>query len=443
MDIDVSLQYGIAMKSNTVQSLVYALVGICFLTFSIAFCSCSEHHTASGAFVTVWKGVKDSTLRIPIVGNYTVTWYAADTPNDRHTETVSISQEDAHSFPHPYTFTPPQDGEYVVEVSPEGVEYMQMGGLVRYGTFSTSFESVDTVSFGSALSLLSVLQFGKVRWKSMKAMFAGCENMTFADTIDTPDLSEVDDMQRMFSKCKVFNAPLEHWNVSGVADMYEMFYGCSTFNQPLAAWDVSRVENMRGMFYGCYTFNQPLEGWKVSHVTSMGGMFAGCSNFNHPLAAWDVSHVTNMEGMLAGCYAFNQPLEGWNVSRVTNMSGMFAGCYTFNQPLERWNVSHVTEMGAMFAGCSTFNHPLAAWDVSRVTDMNTMFLECRSFNQPLDAWNVSSVVNMEGMFQSSAFNQPLLHWKLNAEVYVFNMFHDCPAAKQPMVAKWKVAGYEL
>ena len=38
---------------------------------------------------------------------------------------------------------------------------------------------------------------------------------------------------------------------------------------------------------------------------------------------------------------------------------------------------------------------------------------------------------------------PLLHWKLNAEVYVFNMFHDCPAAKQPMVAKWKEAGYEL
>ena len=75
--------------------------------------------------------------------------------------------------------------------------------------------------------------------------------------------------------------------------------------------------------------------------------------------------------------------------------------------------------------------------------MNIMFLECSSFNQPLDAWNVSSVVNMEGMFQSSAFNQPLLHWKLNAEVYVFNMFSDCPAAKQPMVAKWKEAGYEL
>ncbi len=255
------------MKTQATWWLPTALILICCgVLLTAVACTSSNAKPSSGAFVTVWKGVKDSTLRIPIVGNYTVTWYAADTPNDRHTETVSISQEDAHSFTHPYTFTPPKDGEYVVEVSPEGVEYMRMGGLVRYGTFSTSFESVDTVSFGSALSLLSVLQFGKVRWKSMEAMFAGC---------------------------------------------------------------------------------------------------------------------------------------------------------------------------------STFNQPLAAWNVSRVTDMNIMFLECTSFNQPLDAWNVSGVVNMEGMFQSSAFNQPLLHWKLNAEVYVFNMFSDCPAAKQPMMAKWKEAGYEL
>ena len=52
-----------------------------------------------------------------------------------------------------------------------------------------------------------------------------------------------------------------------------MFYYCQDFNQPLDKWDVSNVEDMFRMFDNCKKFNQPLNSWNVSNVTNMSGMF--------------------------------------------------------------------------------------------------------------------------------------------------------------------------
>ena len=175
------------MKTQVTWWLTTALVLICFgVLWTFVACTSPNAKPTPGAFVTVWKGVAGEPLKIPIVGNYTVTWYAVDTPNERHTETVSISQEDAHSFTHPYSFTPPRDGEYVDEAGPEGVEYMRMWAQDREG---------EEYHFGSAKALLRVEQFGKVQWKNMKALFAGCENKAFVQTFDIPDLLKVFDMQ--------------------------------------------------------------------------------------------------------------------------------------------------------------------------------------------------------------------------------------------------------
>ena len=328
------------MKTQVTWWLPTALILICFgVLLSAVACTSSNAKPSSGAFVTVWKGVAGEPLKIPIVGNYTVTWYEATTPQDRHTETVSIIPESDTLFTHPYTFTPPRDGEYVVEAGPEGVEYMRMTAGKHWESKSTNYWTwgyyIDE-PFCSNLALLRVLQFGNVKWKSMKGMFVDCPRMNFADTIDTPDLAAVRDMQLMF-------------------------YGCQTFNSPLEHWDVSKVENMRSMFSECAAFNQPLAGWDVSHMTDMSAMFVNCSLFNQPLEAWDVSRVTDMSGMFAGCTAFNQPLERWNVGRVETMDYLLADCYAFNQPLERWDVSHVRSMGHLFSRCGAFNQPLAGW----------------------------------------------------------------------------------
>ncbi len=353
-------------------------------------------------FITKWQGEKGKELKIPIVGTYKMV-IKDGSGNEKINKTVTVADAD-----HPYVFTPTKDGTYTVAAGPEGVKSMQM---------KAEWEDDNWILLTSNDKLLEVLQFGTVKWESMKEMFKVCENMIFAAGIDTPDLSNVTDMQFMFSDCSSFNQSLNDWKVNNVTDMRWMFYGCSSFNQPLNNWNVSKVTNMAAMFDGCTSFNQPLNNWNVSKVTEMRFMFAGCTSFNQPIDNWKVDNVDNMSWMFSGCTSFNQPLNNWNVSNVTEMSSMFSDCTFFNQPLNSWNVSKVTEMSWMFHRCTSFNQPLNEWNVSNVTGMIAMFEGCSSFNQPLGNWNVSNVTDMTRMFEGcTSFNQQLGLWKIKTYI---------------------------
>ena len=273
-------------------------------------------------FITKWKGEAGKNIEIPIVGTYTLTWYNEATPNERHTEQVTVMREEdvegsQYSTPYaanPYTLTPPTDGVYVVEAGPEGVDGMLM---------------LFDLSEMTAPNLLSVEQFGDVVWKYLAYAFYGCRNMQFAKGIDTPNLSQCTSLSRMFLDCEHFNSPLEHWDVSHVTDMGMMFSRCRSFNQPLNGWNVGKVSDMLGMFEGCEKFNQPLASWSVSNVTTMEWMFKDCASFNQPLNTWDVSKVENMSRMFGNCTTFNQSLDAWeigNVFKEDGLLGIFSNC---------------------------------------------------------------------------------------------------------------------
>jgi surface protein len=52
-----------------------------------------------------------------------------------------------------------------------------------------------------------------------------------------------------------FNGDISRWNVSNVKDMESMFSFAKSFNQPIGDWDVSNVTNMRCMFFYADKFN--------------------------------------------------------------------------------------------------------------------------------------------------------------------------------------------
>jgi len=313
---------------------------------------CNGKHAAR-PFITKWQGTAGQELKIPILGTYTLTWYNATTPDDRHTEQVTVtSYIGKFDFEEtsPYSLTPPTDGVYVVEAGPEGVEGMLM-----------EFDS----HYDYANALISVVQFGDVVWKQLHNAFSWCVNMRFEEGIDTPNLSQCTSLEMMFRRCTTFNSSLAKWDVSKITNMNSMFEGCETFNQTLESWDVSHVTDMSRMFAECRSFNQPLEKWDVSNVNKMEGLFSNCVAFNQPLEKWDVSQVTDIFGMFQGCSRFNQPLEQWNVARVTNMSFLFYNCGAFNQSLEAWKVNplaHAEGMEAMFVGTPAAELPfIAKW----------------------------------------------------------------------------------
>ena len=61
-------------------------------------------------FITKWRGEAGKTIKIAAVGTYTLTWYNEATPNERHTEQVTVTtQMNKYEMEYctPHILTPP------------------------------------------------------------------------------------------------------------------------------------------------------------------------------------------------------------------------------------------------------------------------------------------------------------------------------------------------
>jgi surface protein len=346
------------------------------------------------------------------------------------------------------------------------------------------FQRIYFNNEGDKEKILSVDQWGKLKWRTMTKAFWGCSNLELHAT-DTPDLSNYDismvymfrgassmnqsindwntsrvvNTAAMFMDATSYNQPMDHWDMSHVTNTSSMFYRASAFDQDIGGWDVSHVTkmaqmfrdavafnhninswdtssvtNMRTMFLGAKQFNKPLGSWDTSSVTDMYAMFYGAENFNKSIETWNTAEVTNMAYMFRDAKAFNQKLNSWNTAKVTTMLGMFYGAESFDRVLNGWNTSNVTNMTDMFRGAKAFNHPLDHWDTSKVTSMRGMFRRAESFNSAIDGWNTSSVEDMRHMFRYAVvFNQPLNNWTDTSKVKWFNsMFQHASKFNQPL-----------
>jgi hypothetical protein len=72
----------------------------------------------------------------------------------------------------------------------------------------------------STLALKNVKEWGRVSWSSMEEMFNNCSNHNIIGKPEPPDLSNVTNMNDMFSNCGT-NGPenIGDWDVSNVTNM--------------------------------------------------------------------------------------------------------------------------------------------------------------------------------------------------------------------------------
>ncbi len=289
--------------------------------------------------------------------------------------------------------------------------------------------------FADNNKVLSIDQWGTIAWEILESAFYSCGSFTGYNATDTPDLSRVTDISRMFESSN-FNGNINNWDVSTVENMNRTFIGMSVFNQPLNDWDVSNVTTMRDMFLGTTEFNQPLDQWDVGNVTDMSRMFDGFNRdmlFNQNLNSWDVRKVEDMTSMFSKCVDYDQPMNDWQPESVRSMDEMFDEARSFNQDISSWDVSAVEQMNAMFRSAENFNQPLNLWNVSNVVLMQSMFAGASSFNQPLDNWNVVSTIDMQGMFFSAiAFDQNINPWNVTNVIDMSSMFEGALVFNSPM-----------
>ena len=108
----------------------------------------------------------------------------------------------------------------------------------------------------------------------MNGAFSGARNMVYNAT-DTPDLSGVTDMSRMFRYTTAFNGDLSSWDVSAVTDMSGMFaftpvipgvVGTISAQNSVTSTNPSTTSHLSPACPAC-VFNQPLD-WDVSPACS-------------------------------------------------------------------------------------------------------------------------------------------------------------------------------
>ena len=74
------------------------------------------------------------------------------------------------------------------------------------------------------------------------------------------------------------NCNMNSWDVSQVTDMERLFYLKSKFNADISAWNTSSVKYMSHTFSGATSFNADISGWDISSVMYMSYMFSGATS---------------------------------------------------------------------------------------------------------------------------------------------------------------------
>ncbi|PTX62353.1 surface protein [Kordia periserrulae] len=159
--------------------------------------------------------------------------------------------------------------------------------------------------------LVSVEQWGTIKWKSMANSFANGHFQLNAQ--DTPDLSDVTDMSYMFYKARIeIYTNIENWDVSNVTNMLRLFFqeAPSLGYRKADSVTIVKATDLNDP-YNPYLFNQDISNWDVSNVTDMYEMFyhAGyygyngfsTANYDALLIAW--SKLTLQRNVVLGVTA--------------------------------------------------------------------------------------------------------------------------------------------
>ena len=264
----------------------------------------------------------------------------------------------------PTTKATGQTGDYVINLpSSDPVTVEIRGTFPHWGGDSTNYGVTD------------ILRWGEIQWATMSQMFRNETGLSSYSAVDTPDLSGVTDMSRMFQDASNFNGDISGWDTSNITNMFAMFKDASAFNQAIGSWDVSNVTDMGAMF-DCGTrrdcvFDQPLNSWSTSSVENLSAMFRWNQAFNRNLSSWDVANANDMGSMFSAS-PFNGDITTWNTTAVTDMANMFrAG--DFNRDISSWDVSSVINMTAMFRDNAFFDQNISGWCVTAIPSKPTDF----------------------------------------------------------------------
>jgi peptidoglycan/xylan/chitin deacetylase (PgdA/CDA1 family) len=140
-----------------------------------------------------------------------------------------------------------------------------MGGLYQIKV-SGVFQSIQFTT--DKAKLISIDNWGNIKWKLLDAGFAGCLNMQ-GNYIDVPNILAVTNLAFLFYLCVKFNYPIT-FDTRNITIMQHMLRGCSLFNQSIENLDTRKVTTMELMLSQATSFNQDVSKLNYEAITGAG-----------------------------------------------------------------------------------------------------------------------------------------------------------------------------
>ncbi|UOY05335.1 BspA family leucine-rich repeat surface protein [Muricauda sp. SCSIO 64092] len=212
----------------------------------------------ASVFVTTWdtekSGSNNKSIMIPAVGTYDV-----DLGNDGTYELTDQTVTQALLVD--VTFYNYAAGEIQVALR---------NAASGIGTGTKTLDRIQFNGVGDTQKLISVDQWGDIKWTTMDSAFEGCRNMDVLAT-DTPDLGNVTNMSYMFFGCNSLIGTdtnnFSGWNTGNVTNMAHMFQGTIVFDQSLGNWDLGQLTSgggtnmLNGSGLSQDSWDATIEGW--------------------------------------------------------------------------------------------------------------------------------------------------------------------------------------
>ena len=110
-----------------------------------------------------------------------------------------------------------------------------------------TFPRIRFGNTGDKAKLITINNWGNIKWSSMESAFYGCSAMNGAYD-DVPNMTAaLFNCERMFSDCVLFNYKVP-FNTAEVTRIFGMFYGDLAFNQSVSSFNTAKAINMTYMF---------------------------------------------------------------------------------------------------------------------------------------------------------------------------------------------------
>ena len=267
--------------------------------------------------------------------------------------------------------------------------------------------AIGKASHPACLQLVDISQWGCVGLGKNGYQFNSCHMLSSITAVDAPNLTGINNLERMFFNATLFDGNLSSWDVSGVTNLAGMFQNASSFTGDISNWQVSNVRDMSKCFARASSFNGNINGWNTRSVIDMSDMFCDASSFDRNLN-WNVNKVITMNGMFCRALSFNGDVSHWDVQNVRQMNDMFRDASAFNGDVSQWNVSNVITMDGMFCDASAFQGTkISCWNVKSCLSMRDIFKDALTFNEDVSDWNtecehamINNTNNIQDMFRS-------------------------------------------